>query len=462
MKQFSFFILCFLAVISFLISEKAQSQNVGIGTTTPQATLDVKGNQRIGGLSSYVTFDSATGRIEWKNSNLYVPVSQALVKHSAAGDGLFYNNTAPTSGQLEYRNALGEPVFYSNFTNGNGYFKNFLGIGTTTPITNLQIESNNNFPLIVNGASNLFISWAENNNYRGYLGSFAGNPEDIDFGTYFGNNGKIHFTTANIPRVTIDAPGNMGIGTVNPTNPLSFPPVLSKKISLYPGASGDAGLGVSGNLLKIYADHPNADVAFGYDDYVNGFIERMRVRGNGNVGIGQTNPSEKLQVSGNIKADSFKYSTPKTFFYNLSGSDFRGFLSRDTTTISLGSGGIFMGNTAVTNGIVAPVHLPHGAKMINITYYLEDFSAAQNLQTVFYRKTILSNFFPDNIGVVNSAGSAGLAAYTTPVNFFSNIVDNTLYTYYLNVYTTPFPSAWSSSALGLRAVIIEYTLSEAQ
>ena len=32
----------------------AQAQNVGIGTTTPQTTLDVKGNQRIGGVNSYI------------------------------------------------------------------------------------------------------------------------------------------------------------------------------------------------------------------------------------------------------------------------------------------------------------------------------------------------------------------------------------------------------------------------
>lgn len=464
MKQFSFLIvLCFTILLSFLISEKAQSQNVGIGTATPQSTLDVKGNHRIGGLNNFVIYDSATGRIEWKNSNLYVPVSQALMKHSAAGDGLFYNNSSPVSGQLEYRNAAGEPVFYTNFINGNGYFKNNLGIGILNPITNLQIESSNNFPVVINGAQNLFLSWAEENNYRGYLGSYAGNPEDVDFGTYGSNiTGKIHFTTANIPRLTINPPGYVGIGTTNPTNPLSFPAVLGKKISLYPGGSGDVGMAVSGNLLRIYADHSNADVAFGYDDYTSGFIERMRIRGNGNVGIGTSVPAEKLGVIGSVKADNYKYNTPKTLYYNLSGNDFRGFLSKDTTIISLGGGGIFMGNTVATNGIVAPVHLPHGAIMVNMTVYLEDFSAAQDLQAVFYRKTILSNFFPDNIGVVSSSGSSGLLPYTTPVNFLSNVVDNTLYTYYINIYTTPFPSAWSSSALGLRAVVIEYTLAAAQ
>lgn len=379
----------FFSASLFVLWINCPGQNVGIGTTSPQATLDVKGNHRLGGLSSFITYDSATGRIEWKNSNLYVPVTQALMKHSAAADGLFYNNTAPVSGQLEYRNAAGEPVFYTNFTNGNGYFKNFLGIGTSSPFTNLHIESNNSFPVVVNGAPNLYLSWAENNNYRGYLGSYAGNPEDVDFGTYSGNaTGKVHFTTQAIPRMTIGASGNVGIGTAA--------------------------------------------------------------------------PSEKLQVSGSVKADNFVYSSPKTLYYNLSGIDFRGERSRDTVILSIGSGSIFVSHTTSTSGIIAPVHLPQGAVMGNMTIYFSDFSGAQNLQAVFYRKTILSNIFPDNIGAISSSGSSGLAAYTTPVNFLSNVVDNTIYTYYLHIYTTPFPSVWSSSALELRAVVIEYTLASAQ
>jgi len=197
-------------------STPLQAQNVGINTNTPQATLDVRGNPRFGGLSSFITYDSITGRIEWRNSNLYVPVTQALMKHSAAADGLFYNNTSPVSGQLEYRNAMGEPVFFTNFTNGNGHFKNFLGIGTATPTTNLHIETNNINPFHVNGGSQLYLSWAENGVNRGYLGSYAGDTGDVDFGTYNGNPGKIHFTTYNIPRMTIAPSGNAGIGTVNP------------------------------------------------------------------------------------------------------------------------------------------------------------------------------------------------------------------------------------------------------
>ena len=62
------------------------------------------------------------------------------MKHSAAADGLFYNKTAPVSGQLEYRNATGQPVFFTNFTNGQGYFSGDVGIGVTNPGAKLHVR----------------------------------------------------------------------------------------------------------------------------------------------------------------------------------------------------------------------------------------------------------------------------------------------------------------------------------
>jgi len=124
------FVLVFLpAVVTAL---NVFGQNVGINTTNPQATLDVKGNQRFGGANHYTAFDSASGKITWNGSNLFAPSAQYLIRHSASAEGLYYRGD-----QLEYRDSTGNPRFYTNWITGDGYFSGKLGIGNTYP----------NFPL---------------------------------------------------------------------------------------------------------------------------------------------------------------------------------------------------------------------------------------------------------------------------------------------------------------------------
>ena len=230
------------------ISTTALAQNVGIGTATPQVTLDVKGNQRLGGTTSFTTFDSLSGKIEWRNANLYVPVSQYLLQHSAAGDGLYYNNNAPISGQLEYRNAFGNPVFYTNFTNGNGYFKNNLGINNLTP----------QFPLSLNGA-------------------------------------------------------------------------LGDKISLWTdGTSTHYGMGIQSGLFQIFSKTSVDDIAFGYGNS-NLFTETMRVKGNGNVGIGN-NPFFKLDISGRMRIRSGNDGDAGIWLNNNANTALQSFIGSENDT----------------------------------------------------------------------------------------------------------------------------------
>jgi len=354
-----------LIAASICLTVYVQSQNVGIGTNNPQSTLDVKGNHRMGGLSSYMTHDSITGRIEWRNSNLYVPVTQALMKHSAAADGLFYNNTSPVSGQLEYRNAAGEPVFFTNFTNGNGYFKNNLGIGTANPFTPLHIQSSNNNPVIVDGGNNLYLSWWENGSQRGYLGSFSGNPEDVDFGTYSGNNGKIHFTTNSTPRVTITNTGNTGIGTMDPQARLHVSNGSSGYSGGYfPGAiiegSGDTYLSfltpdfyekgilfgkvsniASGGIIYNGVGQPN-----GFQFRTNDNTTKMVIDQTGNVGIGAEFAEAKLHI---LYGPHYFFANPRPGAIIQGDGDI--YLSLLTPT---GENGIIFGNStnSASGGVI--------------------------------------------------------------------------------------------------------------
>ncbi len=110
--------------------------------------------------------------------------------------------------------------------------------------------------------------------------------------------------------------GNLGLGTLTPTSklevqtsgngwPLSlranaFNPGEINGLKFYSGYIGDdkwAGIAsVAENL------HSNKTAL----SFYSGETEKMRLAWNGNVGIGTTNPTEKLSVNGNIRAREIK------------------------------------------------------------------------------------------------------------------------------------------------------------
>lgn len=375
--------VCSIIVFLLFLPGEIFSQNVGINTLTPQSTLDVKGNYRFGGNNSFISFDSTTGRIVWNNTNLYVPVTQALMKHSAAGDGLFYNNTFPVSGQLEYRNAFGEPVFFSNFISGNGYFKNNLGIGTQAPFTPLHIQSNFGNIATFDGGNQMWLTLAENGIPRGYIGSYAGNPEDVELGTYSATTGSVHLTTNNIPRLTV----------------------------------------------------------------VN----------NGNVGVGQTNPTEKMEIVGNIKADAFKYTNPKIHYYAISGVEFTSVNSGYLVFNQTATGGAYISNAPGTAGLNAPLHLPDGATIVSIRFDFFDASPTQDLQGRLMEQVL------DGYGlyqVAQSSGSGGNSIQTIDYSIAGIVINNQTTAYF--IYITASSGAWNTPDLRIKRVIVGYSLNEAQ
>ena len=93
--------------------------------------------------------------------------------------------------------------------------------------------------------------------------------------------------------------GKVGIGTSTPGFPLNFPNTLGDKISLH-GQSGDHfGFGIQLGLLQIYTINSAGDIAFGYGSSA-AMTETMRIKGNGNVGIGTTTPGFPLNFANTV------------------------------------------------------------------------------------------------------------------------------------------------------------------
>lgn len=373
--------LCFSSYCSF-------AQNVGIGTASPQATLDVRGNMRTGGLSKFISFDSVSGKISWNNANLFVPTAQYLMQHSASAEGLYYGNN-----KLLYR-GITDTAFYTDWQNGGGYFKGSLGIGTTLPGAKLHVVS-----------------------------------------------GLSGYTGGNFPGITLEGNGNTYLNIITPNG---------NESSVLFGRAADA---AHGGIVYNNTGTPN-----GLQFRTAGNINRMVVSGTGNVGIGNLAPVEKLEVSGNVKANAFNYATPKVCYYTLSGVDFNPEVSTDTAVKSMGLGEVHLNTNVAGKGLLAPLHLPHGAVLQSLTVYLTDFSPA-NLTVLVMRKSMTGNVFADNLGNITSSGSAGEGSYTSPISFIAANVDNVSYVYYVaaRVYGT---LPWV--ALYLRSVVIQYTLSTTQ
>ena len=97
----------------------------------------------------------------------------------------------------------------------------------------------------------------------------------------------------------LTAPGNVGIGTNDPAEKLH---VVGSIMTEGTGGGGRIimkGTGIGGHQYEWYPDSPSPG-DLGLFDRTSG-AERFTFKANGNVGIGTTNPTEKLEVAGNVK-----------------------------------------------------------------------------------------------------------------------------------------------------------------
>ncbi len=267
------------------LSLKPFAQNVGIGTGSPSMKLHVSHND-----SAIALLENTTTLAAGKSAAMYFKVGNyytGAIKTTGAGAALsalsFYTFGTVNQNNLRERMTI--------LDNGN------IGIGLTDPAYLLDL--NNRMRIRHNGGNSagIWYNKADNSDEA----CFMGNYNDSIFGLYTNYGGGWQFFFNHKSK-------NLGIDNSNPKVGISFPASFGKKISLYPGGSGDVGMGVYGNEFRLHSDYSGADITFGYDQYATGFVERMRVKGNGSVCIGTTSPAAGylLSVGGKIISEEVR------------------------------------------------------------------------------------------------------------------------------------------------------------
>ncbi len=139
------------------------------------------------------------------------------------------------------------------------------------------------------------------------------------------NSQPVRLFTKNSERMRIDTFGRVGIGITLPIAPLSFSSATGQKITLGGTTTANYGLGIGVDLLQIHTKASYSDIAFGYGSSTS-FTERMRVQGNGNVGIGTSAPQTRLHISSGAIGEVMRLNGPSSTFATLyEGGVLRGY-----------------------------------------------------------------------------------------------------------------------------------------
>jgi hypothetical protein len=267
------------------------SGNVGIGTTSPSEKLHVVGNTKIEGV---VIVNSVNSSIYIGNSSTGQSSTSTGDRNVVIGPSAFTSNTS-----ARYNTAVGHSAMQYTTT---GDFNSVLGNQA------LLFNIDGSFNVAVGNQSLAFNTNSSNNTAVGYralyqaqsrsntgigkeaLGSLQSSTSSND-NTGIGQ-GVLNKITSGQRNVGVGFAAGQKYGGGNNN-------IVTANDSVFIGAYSDAGGDNQTNQIVIGY---NA-IGLGSNTVVLGNNSIATTQLKGNVGIGTTSPSEKLEVSGNIKVD---------------------------------------------------------------------------------------------------------------------------------------------------------------
>ena len=263
------------------------SQNVGIGTITPNTT-----NLNSGTTSGIVVKSGGVA----KNNFVALPStggSQWDVRESGGSGGEFTMRMFDTSGSQNVQIS----------SNGNHFFNGGnVGIGTSSPNRDLSVAGVISAQTSANDASILLLPTASENRIYSRAGDASSTALDLTF------------RMGDTERMRIDSSGNVGIGTDSPSQKLDVNGTIVASTTSSQGARIERN-GTTGGA------NFDSVLASGSLHFRTGTTERMRIDSSGNLLIGQTDSNARLaSTSTTNKQLSLRYTGVASYYTSVDSS----------------------------------------------------------------------------------------------------------------------------------------------